>query len=101
MRRGNGVLSAARDFMRRPEPSAYPTSPATATPARLGDALLAAGLIDRSTLDWGLRRQRETGERLGAILLAAGKVHRLDLQRVLGEQWGLPFIDLLATPTPV
>jgi cellulose synthase/poly-beta-1,6-N-acetylglucosamine synthase-like glycosyltransferase len=101
MRRGNGVLSAARDFMRRPEPSAYPTSPATATPARLGDALLAAGLIDRSTLDWALGRQRETGERLGAILLAAGKVHRLDLQRVLGEQWGLPFIDLLSTPTPV
>jgi cellulose synthase/poly-beta-1,6-N-acetylglucosamine synthase-like glycosyltransferase len=100
MRRGNGVLSAARQFMRRPPPSAYATT-TTATPARLGDALVAAGLIDDSTLDWALQRQRETGERLGAILLAAGKVHRLDLQRVLGEQWGLPFIDLLSAPTPV
>jgi glycosyltransferase XagB len=99
MRQGDGVLSAARDFMRRPPPSAYATT--TATPARLGDALVAAGLIDRSTLDWALRRQRETGERMGAILLAAGKVHRLDLQRVLGEQWGVPFIDLLSTPTPI
>ena len=101
MRRGNGVLSAARQFMRRPPPSAYATTTTTATPARLGDALVAAGLIDDSTLDWALQRQRETGERLGAILLAAGKVHRLDLQRVLGEQWGLPFIDLLSAPTPV
>ena len=61
----------------------------------IGETLLAAGLIDRETLGWALRRQAETGERIGQILLAAGRVHRLDLQRALGEQWQLPFIDLL------
>lgn len=64
-------------------------------PAPIGEALLAAGLIDRATLSWALRRQRETGERVGEILIAAGSVHRLDLQRVLAEQWGVPFVDLL------
>ncbi|HXR28213.1 MAG TPA: glycosyltransferase [Solirubrobacteraceae bacterium] len=66
-------------------------------PKPIGEVLLAAGLIDRETLSWGLARQAETGERLGQILLAAGHVHRLDLQRALGEQWELPFIDLLST----
>jgi cellulose synthase/poly-beta-1,6-N-acetylglucosamine synthase-like glycosyltransferase len=66
-------------------------------PKPIGEALLAAGLIDRTTLSWALARQEETGERVGQILLAAGSVHRLDLQRALGAQWGLPFVDLLNT----
>lgn len=66
-----------------------------AEPKPIGEALLAASLIDRETLSWALRRQVETGERIGQILLAAGRVHRLDLQRALGDQWQLPFIDLL------
>ncbi len=64
-------------------------------PKPIGETLLGAGLIDRPTLAWALRRQAETGERIGQILLAAGLVHRLELQRALGEQWRLPFIDLL------
>ncbi len=72
-------------------------TPRGAQPAPIGEALLAAGLIDRETLSWGLARQAETGERLGQILLAADLVHRLDLQHALGEQWNLDFIDLLHT----
>jgi hypothetical protein len=64
-------------------------------PKPIGEALLAEGLIDRATLGWALARQEETGERVGQILLAAGCVHRLELQRALGAQWGLPFVDLL------
>ncbi len=74
-----------RTDQRHPDPQPLP----------IGEALLAAGLIERETLGWALRRQAETGERIGQILLAAGLVHRLDLQRALGEQWQLPFIDLL------
>ena len=85
---------------RRARTQGSPAAPiAAAMPAgRLGEALLSAGLIDRETLDWALSRQTETGERLGQILLAAQRVHRLDLQRVLGEQWELAFIDLLREP---
>jgi glycosyltransferase XagB len=71
---------------------------APVAPLPLGEALLAAGLIDRRTLDWALARQAETGVRIGRILEAAERVHRLDLHRVLGEQWGLEFIDLLREP---
>jgi cellulose synthase/poly-beta-1,6-N-acetylglucosamine synthase-like glycosyltransferase len=55
-------------------------------------------MIDRRTLDWALDRQAETGVRIGRILEAAERVHRLDLHRVLGAQWGLEFIDLLREP---
>ncbi|MBV9816772.1 MAG: glycosyltransferase [Solirubrobacterales bacterium] len=65
-----------------------------ATPLPLGQALVAAGLIDEQQLEWGLARQQRTGERLGRILVNVEAVHRLDLQRVLGETWGLPFVDL-------
>jgi cellulose synthase/poly-beta-1,6-N-acetylglucosamine synthase-like glycosyltransferase len=75
-------------------PACSPPQRASA-PLPLGEALLAAELIDRKTLDWALARQAETGVRIGHILLAAERVHRLDLHRVLGEQWGLQFIDLL------
>ena len=67
----------------------------------VGEALLAAGLIDEETLAWALSRQEQTGERLGHILMIAGKVHRLELQRILGEQWGMEFIDLMRTPMDV
>ncbi len=67
-------------------------------PSPIGESLLAAGLIDRASLAWALERQRLSGERLGRILVSAGLVHRLDLHRVLGHQWGLEFIDLLEAP---
>ena len=63
--------------------------------ALLGEALVEAGLIDPARLEWGLARQQRTGERLGQILVNSGAIHRLDLQRILGEAWGLPFVDLL------
>lgn len=66
-------------------------------PLPVGEALVVAGLIDRHTLEWALARQQRTGERLGRILVNCGAVSRLELQRVLGEKWGLPFVDLLAT----
>jgi glycosyltransferase XagB len=87
---------AVAEDARRPRRRRTDARP-TAEPSPIGEALLAAGLIDRETLAWALRRQAETGERIGQILLAAGRVHRLDLQRALGEQWRLPFIDLLTS----
>jgi len=86
----------AKDAL-RPRRRRSDVRPPSAQPAPIGETLLAAGLIDRETLAWALERQRETGERIGQILLAAGRVHRLELQRALGEQWRLPFIDLLTS----
>ena len=88
-RRG-GTQDAVRPRRRRSDGRA-----AADAPRPIGEALLAAGLIDRETLSWALARQAETGERLGQILLAGQRVHRLDLQRALGDQWSLGFVDLL------
>jgi glycosyltransferase XagB len=98
------VATTAGEVPRAPSPGVAetrapaPAAGATPEPLPLGEALLAAGLIDRRTLRWALDRQARTGERIGRILQAADRVHRLDLHRVLGEQWGLQFIDLLRAP---
>lgn len=67
----------------------------TGRPLRLGEALLAKGLITPQDLEKALELHRRTGERLGRVLMALGLVRRLDLYRVLAELWGLPFVDLL------
>ena len=91
------VRRAGAEDAGRPRRRRTDARPPSEQPAPIGETLLTAGLIDRDTLAWALQRQAETGERIGQILLAAGRVHRLDLQRALGEQWQLPFIDLLTS----
>jgi glycosyltransferase XagB len=92
---GPRIRRTERTDRARPRRRRADRAGAAEQPKPIGEALLAAGLIDRATLGWALGRQRETGERVGQILLAAGCVHRLELQRTLGAQWGLPFVDLL------
>lgn len=59
---------------------------------RLGDLLLARGLITARQLDVALDQHRRTGERLGRVLLTLGSVSRPDLGRALAERWERPFI---------
>jgi cellulose synthase/poly-beta-1,6-N-acetylglucosamine synthase-like glycosyltransferase len=66
----------------------------TTRSAPLGQALLRAGLIDRSTLDEALRRQQVTRRRLGEILVRRGTLSRLTVAQVLAEQVGVPFVTL-------
>ena len=64
---------------------------------RLGDLLLAAGVVDEATLETALASQkREEGERiLGQILLCQGAVMREDIHRVIKEQVQATIFDLL------
>ncbi len=61
---------------------------------RLGEMLLARGLISEDDLDGALETQQRTGERLGSILVKVGAVTEVDLVRVLAEHFGLEFVDL-------
>jgi type IV pilus assembly protein PilB len=61
---------------------------------RLGEMLLARGLISEDDLDEALETQQRTGERLGNLLVNAGVVTEVDLVRVLAEHFGLEFVDL-------
>lgn len=67
-----------------------------ATRRRLGEALLARGLVAEEQLEWALDVQRRTGSRLGAILVASGIVKRLALYQALAEEWRTPFVDVTA-----
>ena len=67
-------------------------------PQRLGDDLVAQGLLTSTQLAWALEAHERTGERLGRILLAAGLVDRRALYRTLARAWSLPFYDLRESP---
>ena len=56
--------------------------------------LVARGLIDTQQLETALERHRASGRRLGEAVLELKLVAERDLTRVLGEQMGVPVVDL-------
>lgn len=65
---------------------------------KIGDLLLAKGLIDQSQLAEALHLQARWGTRLGDILLAKGWVRPLDLYHTLAEHLARPYVDLFELP---
>jgi hypothetical protein len=57
---------------------------------RLGELLVAAGLIEHDKLEQGLRAQVVWGGRLGTNLIELGFIDLDELSRALGRQHGLP-----------
>ena len=75
-----------------------PGTAETATPPpRLGEMLLAEGLIDHEHLDAALALQRQTGLRIGESLVKLGFVTSYDVSRLVARRTGIEFIDLLET----
>jgi cellulose synthase/poly-beta-1,6-N-acetylglucosamine synthase-like glycosyltransferase len=68
------------------------------TAPRLGDALVAKGLISPGQRDLALAAHERTGSTLTTTVISAGLVPRQDLYRVLAELTGVPFCDLTAEP---
>jgi type IV pilus assembly protein PilB len=60
----------------------------------LGALLLRDGLIDAQQLEEALVEKDGTGSRLGEILVARGVIDPTTLARLLAEQHGLEFVDL-------
>jgi chromosome segregation ATPase len=54
---------------------------------RIGDVLLAKGLVDEEQLARALEHQRRTGRRVGEILVEDGAITWFDLSMALAEQW--------------
>lgn len=65
---------------------------------RIGDALVATGLISPEQLDAALTQQRHEGGYLGHHLVLAGAITRLQLFTALAAQWGTVTRDLVAEP---
>jgi len=67
---------------------------------RLGEILLAAGIIDRMQLDAALGEQSRWGRRLGVTLIKMGFVEEGHLVRGLAKQLGLPVASLAGKKIP-
>ncbi|HUP86972.1 MAG TPA: ATPase, T2SS/T4P/T4SS family [Acidimicrobiales bacterium] len=61
---------------------------------RLGEMLIARGVISEEQLEEALREQQVTAERLGTILVGRGYVGEVQLVQCLAEHFGLEFVDL-------
>src|SRR3989442_6824221 len=62
---------------------------------RLGELLLAEGVVTPDQLNRALEIHRATGERLGQVLLDMGVGDQERLARLLGQQIGAEFVRLL------
>ena len=67
---------------------------------RLGELLIAKGLIRQQDLDGALSVQNSVGGLLGLILVRVGALSESDLLGVLSEQLGLPVQARDAMPSP-
>ena len=61
---------------------------------RLGDVLIAEGVIDEHVLRQALERQKQTGQFLGEVLVSQGFVKASVIGQYLSERTGFPFVDL-------
>jgi cellulose synthase/poly-beta-1,6-N-acetylglucosamine synthase-like glycosyltransferase len=61
---------------------------------RLGDILIARGLISQEELERALKLQKTSSDRLGQILVSSGLINRLVLSEALADQFGLKHINL-------
>ncbi len=62
----------------------------------LGALVVEAGLVTPADLEWALEEAADRRRRLGEVLIEEEYVSRDDLVRLLGEQRGMPFLDLSA-----
>ncbi len=68
--------------------------PRAATRQRLGDLLVAAGLVTEDQIAAALREQRQSGARLGQLLVTNRVITEGQLVQTLATQFGLDFVDL-------
>lgn len=68
---------------------------------RLGDLLVAAGVLRAAQLDDALALQRQTRQRLGDILIQNNMISEQQLIDALQMQLGVDFVDLSALSLPV
>ena len=65
---------------------------------RIGEMLLARGLITEAELARALKEKEHSTKRVGEILIAQGAVEEDAFLVVLGDQLGVQVVDLAAYP---
>ena len=62
----------------------------------MADVFVSSGLVSEEQLAQALDKQRQlkTQEPIGDLLVSMGLITERDRVRCLGEQWGVPYVDL-------
>lgn len=68
---------------------------------KLGEILMASGLLDGDRLESALAEHKKSGERTGSVLVRAGHISPKDLVSALAEQSGLRAMDGEFPRTPL
>lgn len=63
------------------------------TKKRLGELLVAEGLVTKEQIEESLKEQKKSGGLLGEVLIKLGYVTEFDIAQVLAAQFGLPYLD--------
>ena len=63
-------------------------------PVRIGDLLIAKGLVSRKQLNIALIQQRVTGAILGDTLISLGFVTSREFAQTIAQQFGIEYLDL-------
>jgi type IV pilus assembly protein PilB len=61
---------------------------------RLGDILLAKGIVTAAQIEEGLKLQEATGKKLGQVIVDRGWVTEQDILKALSEQLSVPYIRI-------
>ena len=85
----NQLVTARQEGIFRPAPPVV-----TKPTQRLGDVLVARGIITTEDLAAALQDQQHTGKQLGRLLLERNLISRDDLVQALGTQYRMPSLDL-------
>ena len=70
--------------------------PRSAEAGRIGEMLVARGLVDEERIREALEIQHQTGERMAQVLIHKGWLGERDLLEALGDQLSVPFVWLRA-----
>jgi hypothetical protein len=81
-------------IMRRQVPLTAPLGTAAPSRPRLGDLLVAKGMITDSQLKEALAESFAAGDLLGRVLLRHQWIFEDELARTLAEQLGIPYVNL-------
>jgi len=65
-------------------------------PVRLGDILVARGVLSEEQVETAIRLQKTTSLRMGQIIIDKGWASEMDVMEALGEQLGVPVVRLRA-----
>ena len=78
--------------------SLMPKGDQSALHIKVGQRLMAKGLLTPDTLSSALEEQDRWGSHLGHVLLGKGIVRPMDYFRTLADVLGLPFVNLQVHP---